>query len=281
MTWSSDIALDHFVVDAEPEGDAAIVVRRTERLPRRTAYSAQLNRGTIHADGVRIAWDGQMIVDIVDGARLDYVPGPAWPGHMPAAFYSTIAALTLVWRGAVPLHACAVEVGGRGVLIAGPSGAGKSTLAAALVAAGAGFVADDLSVLWPSGDSDVAWISPGRTAMRLHPDTAAWIDCVDARADERDGRGKWLAVPARGGADRDLHIGAVLLLGEEAGAGLAGHLFRPKWMAALPDQELRLSLLSTLAERVPLVAAPVVSIASRSGFERLGQETLERLQSLM
>ena len=49
---------------------------------------------------------------------------------MPAAFYSTVAALTLAWRGALPCHASAVEIDGRAILIAGPSGAGKSTLCA-------------------------------------------------------------------------------------------------------------------------------------------------------
>jgi HPr kinase/phosphorylase len=41
------------------------------------------------------------------------------------------------------VHATAVLVGARGVLIRGPSGAGKSTLAALLISQGARLVADD------------------------------------------------------------------------------------------------------------------------------------------
>ncbi|MEO1532556.1 MAG: serine kinase, partial [Pseudomonadota bacterium] len=42
-----------------------------------------------------------------------------------------------------PLHASAVALGERGLLILGPSGAGKTRLALELVALGAELVADD------------------------------------------------------------------------------------------------------------------------------------------
>ena len=49
------------------------------------------------------------------------------------------------------LHACVVDLGGRGVLVTGPSGAGKSTLTGRLAAAGGALVAEDLSVLDEQG----------------------------------------------------------------------------------------------------------------------------------
>lgn len=46
------------------------------------------------------------------------------------------------------LHASCVALDGRGVLILGPSGSGKSALALALMAMGAGLVADDRTRVW-------------------------------------------------------------------------------------------------------------------------------------
>jgi len=53
----------------------------------------------------------------------------------------------------VVLHATAVAVGGRGLLILGRSGAGKSSLALQLIALGARLVADDRTrvTLGPAG----------------------------------------------------------------------------------------------------------------------------------
>jgi HPr kinase/phosphorylase len=45
------------------------------------------------------------------------------------------------------LHATAVSVAGRGVLIRGPAGCGKSSLALQLMALGAGLISDDLVTL--------------------------------------------------------------------------------------------------------------------------------------
>jgi hypothetical protein len=53
-------------------------------------------------------------------------------------------------RDHLVLHAGAVSVGGRGLLLPGPSGAGKSTLTAALVSRGFGYLSDELAAIDPS-----------------------------------------------------------------------------------------------------------------------------------
>ncbi|MGB3407981.1 MAG: serine kinase [Jannaschia sp.] len=53
--------------------------------------------------------------------------------------------------GRVSIHATAVEMAGRGLLILGPSGSGKSGLAAQLIRDGAGLVADDLVIVTREG----------------------------------------------------------------------------------------------------------------------------------
>ena len=59
-------------------------------------------------------------------------------------------------RESVTLHASAVAVDGRGVLILGASGAGKSALALALIGRGACLVADDRVTLVRAGEALLA-----------------------------------------------------------------------------------------------------------------------------
>lgn len=54
--------------------------------------------------------------------------------------------------GRLLLHATAVAIDGRAVLLRGPSGSGKSDLALRLIDAGARLVADDQSELYREGD---------------------------------------------------------------------------------------------------------------------------------
>jgi hypothetical protein len=66
------------------------------------------------------------------------------------------------WRGRVPLHAAALQVNGRGVLVVGASGVGKTTLAMEERTRGAHFVSDNLVVC----DGVTAWgvLEPIRAA---------------------------------------------------------------------------------------------------------------------
>ncbi|MBW6531860.1 HPr kinase/phosphorylase [Sphingomonas citri] len=67
---------------------------------------------------------------------------------------------------AVTLHATAVALGGRAVLLTGPSGAGKSDLALRLIDRGAELVADDYTMLVHDG-ADLVAGSPATIAGRM------------------------------------------------------------------------------------------------------------------
>lgn len=62
--------------------------------------------------------------------------------------------------GVLTLHATAVALGDRGLLILGRSGAGKSALALALMSLGAALVADDRTILSRRGDALIATCPP-------------------------------------------------------------------------------------------------------------------------
>jgi HPr kinase/phosphorylase len=62
------------------------------------------------------------------------------------------------------LHASCVAFGGRAALLTGPAGSGKSALALALMARGAGLVADDRTALHADGGRLVASAPPGLPA---------------------------------------------------------------------------------------------------------------------
>ena len=267
LDWRSDIALPGFDPGPAPPGAAEISVHRLDALPGRPG-ARPINRGFVHDDGIRFGWDDEVVFDMTGGERIGYLPGPGWTGVMPATFYSTVAALTAAWRGLLPLHACAVELDGRALLIAGAGGAGKSTLTAGLIAAGAGLVADDLVVV-RAEQGRVAGrnvVLSGRPTIRLHPETAAALDTLDAWPVPEDPRGKWLAAPRARSTAAELDLAAVLILGDGIDEGpapaqgamlrLFPHLFRRQWIDALPMRQAVLRDLLRVSVRVPVLGFP-------------------------
>jgi hypothetical protein len=103
--------------------------------------------------GYRLAGDGygEHLLSR-DGLRLDCAPrgarDPDWQRFLIAQVLPFAAAV----RGLEVLHAGAVVIGGRALLLLGASGAGKTTLALALTRLGAGFLADDAVALERSGE---------------------------------------------------------------------------------------------------------------------------------
>lgn len=87
-----------------------------------------------------------------------------------ARLWTTPMLLTFVNRGAMPLHAAAVELEGEAVLFGAPSGFGKTTLAAAFAARGHRLLAEDVTCI-VSGNGKFS-VLPGPSLLRLRPDVA-------------------------------------------------------------------------------------------------------------
>lgn len=259
-------------------------VYRVDDLPDRTG-GRRVNRGFVYRDGIRFGWGEEAVFDMVDGTCIAYAPGPGWTGAMPVSFYSTVAALTAAWRGRVPLHACAVELDGRAVLVAGPAGAGKSTLTAGLLAAGARLIGDDLTIVAVDGPGKIVVVR-GRPTMRLHPDTAARIDTIAARVVDGDPRGKWLVRPRARSTAGQLPLAAILVLGGEEATrpahplDLFAHLFRRQWMEALPVRQALMADILTIAATVPVLTYPAQPSFAAKNWQQRARDAIVTVRSL-
>ncbi|WP_372022671.1 hypothetical protein P7L70_04690 (plasmid) [Tistrella mobilis] len=171
------------------------------------------------ADG-RAVWTahrGRLNVYGSDGVRRDL----AW---MTAATSGLAAALLL--RGRLPLHAAAVVVEGRAVLIAGASGRGKSTFAAALARAGGQVIADDMVSPMVTDGRVVA--APVLPRLRLMADAAGHFGLTGPVAPD----GKILVTPAADPSPAPVPVAALLLLGDRGdGPARSGRLAA---LAAVP-----------------------------------------------
>ena len=144
----------------------------------------------VHASETRDA-AGQPVVTVSrspEGYHLNYADGTGawvaaagtevwcvWPDSASLADTCTylsgpILGLVLRLRGALALHASAVQVGAGAIAFAGPHDAGKSTIAAALGSAGCRVVTDDVLHLRHDGPGWVA--EPFAPLLKLWPDGA-------------------------------------------------------------------------------------------------------------
>lgn len=102
----------------------------------------------IGSTGVRVAIPAVATYWVEAGRRV--IIEPVLPEDAPdirVFLLGTVLAILCFQRGLLPLHASAVDIGGRVLLLSGISGAGKSTLAAAFSAQGYRLLSDDLCAL--------------------------------------------------------------------------------------------------------------------------------------
>lgn len=276
IRWQSDIALDAFDGVVATPGERPQVTVAACRCARDRPFARKIAHGSLYPDGVRLGWPDAPLFDMIDGEHIEYLPPQGWSGELPIGFYSTIAALTLAWRGLIPLHASTVAIDGQAVIVAGPSSAGKSTTAAALMLAGAQLVSDDLTVISVPSGPGPALVYRGRPSMRLHRETAARIPATAQGVPMPDARGKLEVRPCARHGDEPLPLAGVLLLGRDAGplarfaaaSAMPAQLFRPNWMTAIPRVRERFQALMTLPSRVRVAGLPTLTRFGESDLRR-------------
>ena len=205
--------------------------------------------------------DGAGWFEIDPGDRTILVPdGEEGAVRREERVWGIPALLCFLSRGDLPLHAAAVEVGGRAVLLAGPRRAGKTTLAAAFVAAGHRLLSEDLCCLRGSPD----WsLLPGPAMLRLRHDMVRALELSGAQAVADDAERVHFALPeASRGTCAPVPLGAVLLLRESSGAIEmsrvdASRAIADLWALSfrLPDREDRVRCfagVTALADSVPV-----------------------------
>lgn len=144
---------------------------------------AQLNDhdfdGDVHPDKHIVYFPGLCgyIISTLD--QIDVYPEAGrFIGLLSQGIAGPVMATLLHLRGQLVLHACSVNVNGRGVVVAGDKGAGKSTTSAALIQAGHDLLADDVVAIQQDGKS-VPQLIPAFPQVKLCLDAAAAINFAD------------------------------------------------------------------------------------------------------
>lgn len=268
LLWASDLPLDRFA-PCDWSGEVEVNVRRVDGLPARPG-GTPINNGEVFSDGARFRF-GDATFDVFGGERVDWASPSS--DTVPDAFFGTVVAILLAWRGLVPLHGSAVAIDGEAVLLAGSSGAGKSTLCEALVRRGGRLVSDDLSVMMPLDGAGIPLLLPGRPAIRLFPD------------DNPQAGFKRLQSAPMVELTRTVPLGTLVLLQSSplpdgiaaATEALNRQLFRPRWMQVLPHRHRRAASLFRAARTISIVTLP----AAREQPNLSVDDKVDRLLSVL
>lgn len=122
------------------------------------------------ADGLQIDWPGVASYKILNGREIIVISEPGALSELEIQpLYGLALATILQQKKHMILHGSSVEVNGRVVVVAGNKGIGKSTVTTFLVAAGHGFVSDDVTAL-TRHDNSFTYVLPGIPRVKLWPD---------------------------------------------------------------------------------------------------------------
>lgn len=166
--------------------------------------------------------------------------------------------LCFLARGDLPLHAAAVDVDGKAILLAAPGYHGKTTLAAAFAAAGYRVLSEDVCCIRLSSPPSLV---PGPAMLRLRADVAGQLHLPGAReVAAGDDRIHFSLARANRGDCTPLPVRAIVLLrGADAGVTLeriaAVDSLRELWplsfkLRSVDDREQTFQGVTALADAV-------------------------------
>lgn len=137
------------------------------------------------------------------------VPERGEPVRREERAWGLPALLCFLARGDVPLHASAVEIDGRALLLAAPRRGGKTTLAMAFAAAGYRVLSEDLVCIRPGGRPAVV---PGPAMLRVRRDVADILRVPGAEELRRDDDRAHLALGGERGTTEPVPLAGVIFL---------------------------------------------------------------------
>lgn len=219
----------------------------------------------------------------VAGATLDVDPAPGVNMEDVVPFLlGTGWGAILNQRGFMTLHASVVAINGSAIALCGASGAGKSTIAAALCAAGAQFVCDDITAIGiNSAGMPVAW--PDGRSLKLFDNSIEHLELNDNRTGEvRTGIRKHYVDPPGDRTGEPVRLDAIFILRSpapspgfrieqlpalEAAQSLLANSYRRRLSLAMA----RHSATQIRTTGVVLQHVPVLRVYRRFGLEHLDE----------
>jgi hypothetical protein len=252
LHWASALPLPPFARLGHPRSPPDVTLELVEAPPAARIELARWGRSTICADGLRLLVDDVAVLDLLGDHWLEVHPGPAWRGELPVELYGTMMAVVLAARGLAPIHASAVELDGRAIVLCGPAGAGKSSVSAWLIAGGARLVSDDLSVVGLD-DHGQPRLFAGRLDTRLDAPAVAMLRAAGQSwpSAGHSPLGKECVLPPCISPAAPLPLGTIVHLGPDLALDglveerllkihlLCSQLFRPQLLQRLPGHAQR------------------------------------------
>jgi hypothetical protein len=253
-------------------------VIHTWRMP--TVGSVTLGQ---HSSGYTVIMEslGTYLVD-VDRHMVELPRSADFAEVREALMWSTPAAIMSVSAGDLYVHAAAVQVGERAVLLTGPGRHGKTTLAAGFHAAGHRMLSDDSTRVTQRGGEWLVY--PGPAVIRLRHDAAPALALNGVREWFRTGEKLGLAIDSDlRGDGNPIPLGGIIAL--EWGDDSERSEVRPEiglaamWKQSfyLPDDSSRAACFTALADLAS--AIPITGLRRRRDWSAL-PDTVEQIAGI-